>query len=257
MVWIIVAIVVVLILAAVFAVAQRRRRTQALQGRFGPEYDRTIERADSRRKAEAELREREERRAQLDIRPLSAASRDRFASSWEMTQRRFVDDPTGAVSEAHRLVIAVMRERGYPMDDFDQRAADISVDHPELVENYRAAHGISQRSEAGQASTEELRQAALHYRSLFDELLGTARRRSGAPHGALRARRRAPTARPPTAGPPTPRTSARSWASMGPRTPRPSPAPSAAPRPTAPRARGWSPPPRGAGRWPSPAPAPA
>ena len=174
MVWIIVAIVVVLILAAVFAVAQRRRRTQALQGRFGPEYDRTIERADSRRKAEAELREREERREQLDIRPLSAASRERFASSWEMTQRRFIDDPTGAVSEAHRLVIAVMRERGYPMDDFDQRAADISVDHPELVENYRAAHGISQRSESGQASTEELRQAALHYRSLFDELLGTA-----------------------------------------------------------------------------------
>jgi hypothetical protein len=172
MVWIIVAIVVVLILAAVFAVAQRRRRTQALQGRFGPEYDRTIERADSRRKAEAELREREERRAQLDIRPLSAASRERFASSWEATQRRFVDDPTGAVSEAHRLVIVVMRERGYPMDDFDQRAADISVDHPELVENYRAAHGISRRSESGQASTEELRQAALHYRSLFDELLG-------------------------------------------------------------------------------------
>jgi hypothetical protein len=183
MVWIIVAIVVVLILAAVFAVAQRRRRTQALQGRFGPEYDRTIERADSRRQAEAELREREERRAQLDIRPLSAASRERFASSWEMTQRRFVDDPTGAVSEAHRLVIAVMRERGYPMDDFDQRAADISVDHPQLVENYRAAHGISERSEAGQASTEELRQAALHYRSLFDELLGdsdgAAARRTG------------------------------------------------------------------------------
>jgi hypothetical protein len=176
MVWIIVAVVVVLVLAAVFVVAQRRRRTQALQGRFGPEYDRTLERTDSRRAAETELQQRQERRDALDIRPLSPAARDRFASSWEATQRRFVDDPPGAVGEAHRLVIVVMRERGYPTDDFDQRAADVSVDHPELVENYRAAHDISRRSESGGASTEELRQAALHYRALFDELLGTGAR---------------------------------------------------------------------------------
>lgn len=176
MVWIIVAVVVLLVLAAAFVIAQRRRRTQALQGRFGPEYDRTLDRTDSRGQAEAELQQRQERREALDIRPLSPAARDRFASSWEMTQQRFVDDPPGAVAEGHRLVIAVMRQRGYPMDDFEQRAADVSVDHPELVENYRAAYGISQRSEAGRASTEELRQAALHYRALFDELLDTERR---------------------------------------------------------------------------------
>ena len=170
--WIlIIAAAVLVVLIAAWAVG-RSRRTRQLREGFGPEYERTVDER-GRRQAESELAERQERREKLDIRPLTTAARDRFLERWRTTQERFVDEPEGAVSDADRLVTEVMRERGYPVDDFEQRAADVSVDHPELVENYRAAHDISRRSRDGQASTEDLRQAMVHYRSLFEELLET------------------------------------------------------------------------------------
>jgi hypothetical protein len=180
-VWIVIAAaVVIVVLLAVWMVASSRRRTGQLKDRFGPEYDRTVEDADSRRKAERELREREAHRAQLDIRPLSPAARDRYAEQWQTTQTRFVDDPGAAVNDADRLVQQVMNERGYPTDDFEQRAADISVDYPHIVENYRAAHGTADAHKGGQASTEDLRQSLVHYRSLFEELLQTDDRETAA-----------------------------------------------------------------------------
>jgi hypothetical protein len=170
-IWILIAAVAIIIVGGLVWSMMRRRRSAALHDRFGPEYERTVEETDSRREAERELKEREERRDELDIRPLSPGARDRYSRSWEHLQARFVDDPAGAVSEADELIQDVMRERGYPVEDFDRRAADLSVDHPELVENYRAAHGIARKHIHGDADTEELRQAVVHYRSLFDELL--------------------------------------------------------------------------------------
>jgi FtsZ-interacting cell division protein ZipA len=172
-VWILIVVAAVLVLALIVAAAARSRRTRRLREGFGPEYDRTMERAESRREAETELREREERREQLDIRPLAPGTRDRYLESWQTVQARFVDQPEDSVREADRLVQDVMRERGYPTDDFEQRSADISVDHPQVVDNYRAAHRLSLSSDRGEASTEELRRAMVHYRSLFDELLET------------------------------------------------------------------------------------
>ena len=169
-VWIaIAAAVVVLVLLAIWMAARKRRRSQLQEG-FGPEYDRTVDDMGSRRKAESELKDREKRREELDIRPLRQGARDRYATRWSGVQERFVDNPGAALRDAHTLVIEVMRERGYPTDDFEQRAADVSVDHPHVVENYRAAHSITQR---GDADTEDQRQALVHYRGLFDELLET------------------------------------------------------------------------------------
>jgi hypothetical protein len=168
-VWVIVAIVVIVALA-VWA-AMRKRRTESLRRQFGPEYDRAVDGAESSREAESELERRRRRRADLDIRPLASGARVRYAEQWRDVQARFVDDPTGAVAQADTLVTQVMRERGYPMDDFDQRAADVSVDHPDVVEDYRSAHDISTRSANGQAETEDLRQAMVHYRALFEQLL--------------------------------------------------------------------------------------
>jgi hypothetical protein len=168
-VWIVIAVAVVaVVLLAVWWVASRSRRTTRLREGFGPEYDRTVEESGSRRRAESELAEREKRHEELDIRPLSPGARDRFASRWSRVQERFVDDPSGALDDAHVLVLEVMRERGYPTDDFEQRAADVSVDHPNVVENYRSAHEITERDDA---DTEDQRQAMVHYRALFDELL--------------------------------------------------------------------------------------
>jgi len=137
----------------------------------GPEYDRAVAESGSRRGATSELRQREKRRQELDIAPLSAAASERYAQQWQVAQARFVDQPGDAVREADVLVVSVMGERGYPMEDFEQRSADISVDHPRLVDNYRAAHAISMANNQEKASTEDLRQAMIHYRSLFDELL--------------------------------------------------------------------------------------
>jgi hypothetical protein len=170
-VWIVIAVaIVVLVLLAISWMAARKRRTSQLREGFGPEYDRTVEEAGSRRQAESELQDREKRREELDIRPLAPGTRDRFADRWSAVQERFVDNPSAALRDAHVLVIEVMSERGYPTDDFEQRAADVSVDHPNVVENYRSANEISQRTDA---DTEEQRQALVHYRALFDELLET------------------------------------------------------------------------------------
>jgi hypothetical protein len=167
-----VAILVVLALLVVVAlVVGRQRRSHRLRDRFGPEYDRTVAEAGDRREAEAKLQERTERRQQLDIVPLDPAARDRYVEAWRQTQARFVDEPAEATREADRLISEVMRERGYPVEDFEQRAADVSVDHPQVVDDYRAAHAIAAANERSEASTEDLRQALVHYRSLFEELL--------------------------------------------------------------------------------------
>jgi hypothetical protein len=169
----VIAAAVLLVVLAV-AVAARRRRSRALADRFGPEYDRTVEAAGKRSKAEAELAARAKHVEQLQIRGLTTAERDRYSQLWRVAQERFVDSPPLAVAEADQLVAEVMRVRGYPTTDFEQRAADISVVHPHLVTNYRAAHAIALSSAGNRATTEDLRQAMVHYRALFEELLGTA-----------------------------------------------------------------------------------
>jgi ABC-type nickel/cobalt efflux system permease component RcnA len=169
-VWIVIVAAVVLVVLLAIWMTVRKRRTSQLREGFGPEYDRTVEDAGSRRKAESDLQDREKRRDELDIKPLAPGARDRFAERWRSVQERFVDDPSAALREAHILVVEVMRERGYPTNDFEQRAADVSVDHPEVVQNYRAAHDITERSDA---DTEEQRRGLVHYRALFDELLET------------------------------------------------------------------------------------
>jgi hypothetical protein len=169
-VWIVIGIAIALVVAGLWT-AWKQRRTAQLRGRFGPEYDRAVEAANGRRHGERELREREEHRDRLDIRPLTPGARDRYRGEWRKTQSRFVDDPSTAVGEADRLVQDVMRERGYPTDDFDQRVGDVSVDHPHVAEHYREAHKVAVARERGEANTEDLRQSLIHYRSLFDELL--------------------------------------------------------------------------------------
>jgi hypothetical protein len=150
----------------------RKRRTEKLRAQFGAEYDRAVKEDGGRRHAEAGLKERTARVESLNIRPLTAGDRARFAESWSRVQARFVDGPGGAVTEADQLLRDVMSTRGYPVSDFEQRAADISVDHPLVMENYRTAHAIAVRQTQGQANTEDLRQAMIHYRTLFDELVG-------------------------------------------------------------------------------------
>ena len=170
-VWIVIGVIVAIVVLGVVFSALRTRRSRSLQDQFGREYDRTVDKAGGRREAERELAERQKRHDELELRPLSQDARDRYLQQWQVTQGRFVDDPTGAVSEADDLVQRVMRDRGYPVDDFEQRAADISVEHPELVEKYRTANGIARASERGEASTEDLRHSVRHYRALFVELL--------------------------------------------------------------------------------------
>jgi len=164
--------VVAIVLAAVlgFFVA-RKRRSQRLRERFGPEYDRVLQKEGEVSRAEGVLAMRATRREKFELRPLTAALRSDFSDRWSAVQAEFVDNPKGAVSGADQLVNEAMKARGYPVVDFDQRAADISVDHPVVVENYRAAHAIALRHSRGQASTEDLRRAMVHYRSLFQELL--------------------------------------------------------------------------------------
>jgi hypothetical protein len=169
-IWVVIAIVVVVVVALV-AVGARRRRTAMLRGHFGPEYDRAVENSEDQRAAEANLREREKQRAQFDLKPLPEATRLGFASEWRDLQERFVDQPAQATGAADTLITRVMEARGYPMKDFDAQAELVSVDHPDTVENYRYAHAVQQRAEMHQASTEDLREALLRYRSLFDELL--------------------------------------------------------------------------------------
>jgi hypothetical protein len=166
---IVIAIIVVVAAIAGIAYATRRRR---LQQRFGPEYDRMVEEKGSRSKAEAELANRQRRVADLDIRPLDPAARARYSENWAVVQERFVDAPQDAVMAAQRLVMTVMKERGYPTEGGDQVLADLSVDHANVLDHYRAAYDISQRAADNAASTEDLRQAMIHYRALFQDLLG-------------------------------------------------------------------------------------
>ncbi len=165
---VIIAIAVVLIGLATWMVARRR----ALRERFGPEYDRVVSERDSRRAAERELRDRERRHAELDLHPLSEDARSRYVSSWEEVQAKFVDAPNEAVGEADDLVSRLINERGYPIENFDERLAQLSVEHGRTLEHYRDAHDINMRNERGEASTEQLRMAMVHYRALFADLLG-------------------------------------------------------------------------------------
>jgi len=170
--WIIVAIVVVaaIVIGGIFW--SRQRRSEHLKDRFGREYDRTLDVVGDRSKAEADLAEREKRVEKLDIRALTVDERRDFGRRWDEVQARFVDDPPRAVAFADALLGDVMKVRGYPVSDFDQRAGDISVDHPVVVEHYHKAHDIAVRHERGEATTEDLRQAMIHYRALFDNLVG-------------------------------------------------------------------------------------
>jgi hypothetical protein len=171
-VWILIAVVAAVVVVGVAAlVALRRRRRRMLRERFGPEYDRSLESARSRRKAEGELAGRADRRDELEIRPLSRIARERYRVQWGELQGRFVDRPVVAVADANELITQVMRERGYPVDDFEAQSEMISVDHPELVQNYRTGHSIYRQTVDGSVSTEELRQAVVAYRALFDDLL--------------------------------------------------------------------------------------
>ncbi|TYB59533.1 hypothetical protein FXF51_34245 [Nonomuraea sp. PA05] len=170
--WVAVVVVAVVALAAVgyFVLQQQKRRTH-LRERFGPEYERIVAEHDNRREAEQELLSREQRHAELDIRPLTQESRDTYANRWTEVQERFVDAPGFAVTEADQLVTAVMAERGYPTENFEQRVSDLSVGHAATLDHYRTAHEISGRAARKEASTEDLRQAMVHYRALFEELL--------------------------------------------------------------------------------------
>jgi hypothetical protein len=172
-VWVLIAVLVLVVVGVVGWSVARRRRSARLKEHFGPEYDRTVGDLGEQRAAEAELLAREKKRKKLDIVDLTPEVRQEHAVMWARVQTDFVDDPQDAVGRAERLVTRVMRERGYPIDDFDHRAADISVDHPDIVENYRGAHAIYQSQHDGDISTEDARQAFVHYRALFDRLLGS------------------------------------------------------------------------------------
>lgn len=171
-----IAIIVVasLLVVSVAWMVIRRQRTRRLTEQYGPEYHRTVESAGGRRQGERELDARQERVKGFELRELSTDERDRYLAGWQQSQADFVDDPSGAISQADQLVREVMRARGYPTVDFEQRAADISVDHPHVVDEYRAAHNIAERHAAGGVETEDLRQAMVHYRALFDDLLERA-----------------------------------------------------------------------------------
>jgi hypothetical protein len=177
---VIIVIAIIVVVAAIAGVVYTTRRRQ-LQQRFGPEYDRMVEQTGSRSKAEAELASRQRRVAGLDIRPLDPAARARYAQDWAAVQERFVDAPQDAVMAAQRLVMTVMKDRGYPTEGGDQVLADLSVDHANVLDHYRAAYGISQRAADNAASTEDLRQAMIHYRALFEDLLGETPATTGTP----------------------------------------------------------------------------
>jgi hypothetical protein len=172
--WILIAAVVIAVLAIIAAFTViRRKRTERLKKQFGPEYERAVGEAGEQRTAEKELVARERKRKKLDIVALPPQARANYADRWRTVQIDFVDNPSSAVGDADRLVAHVMRDRGYPIDDFDQRAADISVDHPDVGESYRGAHTIYERQQRGDVGTEDLREAFVHYRKLFEKLLET------------------------------------------------------------------------------------
>ena len=167
-------VLVVVIVGAIFVpVFARRKRSQRLQDQFGPEYDLAVQTQGDEKKAQTELEERQKHVEALDIRPLSDAEQQRYLADWATVQSKFVDEPQAATVDADRLIMEVMQLRGYPVSNFEERAADVSVNYPALVSNYRAAREIALKNEQNQANTEELRQAMIYYRSLFEELLAT------------------------------------------------------------------------------------
>lgn len=167
-----VVVVLALIVAGVwFYLRKQRKQSLQLHEHYGTEYDRTVGQFGSRAKGESDLKAREKRVGQLEILPLTPSEADRFSEAWQTLQGRFVDNPKGVVVQAEQLVRELMEKRGYPMGDFESRAGDISVDHPDIVANYRSAQAIAVRDQKGTADTEELRKAVVHYRALFDELL--------------------------------------------------------------------------------------
>lgn len=168
---IVAALIAVAVIASAGWMYLQKKQTRRLRSRFGPEYDRLAQVEGGQRRAEKTLHQREKRVESFNLIPLSPEDRDRFAEVWQQEQAGFVDDPRSAVANADRLVTEVMKARGYPMGDFEQRAADISVDHPHVVRNYRIAHDIALRDSGGETGTEELRTALLHYRMLFEDLL--------------------------------------------------------------------------------------
>jgi FtsZ-interacting cell division protein ZipA len=170
----IVVLVAIAVVVVIGFVLLRKRRSKQLRERFGPEYDRVVKKEGEVRRAEGVLEIRTKRLEKFKILPLTQASRADFAGRWQIVQSKFVDDPKGSVASADTLVNELMQARGYPVAEFEQRAADISVDHPVVVENYRTAHDIALRHSRGQASTEDMRKAMVHYRTLFEELLGDA-----------------------------------------------------------------------------------
>jgi hypothetical protein len=167
----ILALVVIVVVAAAALLLMRRRKSDQIKSKFGPEYERALQETGKPAKAEAALREREQRVAKFDIQPLASADRARFTEAWTRVQADFVDDPAGSVTRADALLGDVMTARGYPVADFEQRSADLSVDHSDVVQNYRAAHDVAQRHARGEAGTEDLRKAMIHYRALFEELV--------------------------------------------------------------------------------------
>jgi hypothetical protein len=171
-IWVVIAVVVIGALAVAAWALWRERRTAGLRTRFGPEYERTVSGTQDRRKAEGELKARQDRVQGLDIHPVSPSEQARYLDAWRQVQGGFVDQPAGALRDADLLVHDLMHDCGYPMDTFEQRAADVSVDHPVVVQRYRAAHDISTRTQSGEVSIEEMRQGLVHYRALFEELLG-------------------------------------------------------------------------------------
>ena len=170
---IIIVVLVLVIVGVILGLAfSRRKRSERLHDQFGPEYDHAVQTMGGEKKAQTELEERQKHVKALDIRPLSASERERYLANWTAVQSKFVDEPGQAIVDADQLIIEVMTVRAYPVSDFEQRAADISVNYPALVSNYRAAREIANKNKQHQASTEELRQAMIYYRSLFEELLG-------------------------------------------------------------------------------------
>lgn len=177
---VIVIVIILVVAAAVAVVVYQRRRSAQLQQKFGNEYEHTVREVDDRRAAEKDLRAREKRRSQLEVTPLAEADAARYREEWAGIQRRFVDQPAEAVQQADRIVVQMMRDSGYPVDDFDQRVDDISVDHPDVAQHYREAHAVAAAQASGDADTEQLRQAVTSYRQLVDALLRDSGSRDGA-----------------------------------------------------------------------------